>query len=234
MQSIVLLAPALITILVSMLIVRAGAVALVMTGMSYEMAKFQALSAFSGTGFTTREAERVVNNPRRRKIITWLMVLGNAGIVTVIVTATSSFSQADGLVAMTSNLLLLISGASTVWFLVIYTGVIKRWESYVHRRLSDYTENEADLTPEELFHLSEGYGVLRFKITDGCLLIGQGFTDISNQLDNASVLGVERGGDWISKHHHSQLQLQAGDLVVVYGRLVEMHEKIKGIINLSR
>jgi hypothetical protein len=50
------------------------------------VARFQALSAFSGTGFTTREAERIVNHPRRRKIVIYLIMLGNAGIVSVIAT----------------------------------------------------------------------------------------------------------------------------------------------------
>ena len=72
-----------IFICISYLIVRVGAIALEMTGMDKAKARFQALSAFSGTGFTTREAEMVVNHPRRRKIATYLMILGNAGIVTV-------------------------------------------------------------------------------------------------------------------------------------------------------
>ena len=48
-------------------------------------ARFQALSALSGTGFTTREAESVVNHPRRRRIATWLIFIGNAGIVAFII-----------------------------------------------------------------------------------------------------------------------------------------------------
>jgi Trk-type K+ transport system membrane component len=75
------LMPTLLTIFVSFLIVRAAALALMMTGMDRNRAVFQALSSFSGTGFTTKEAERVINHPKRRKIITWLMILGNAGIL---------------------------------------------------------------------------------------------------------------------------------------------------------
>jgi len=92
MGGIYFLAPTLFVILVSFLIVRAAAIALMMTGMDEKRARFQALSSFSGTGFTTKEAEFVMNHPVRRRIITWLMILGNAGIVTVIVTATSSFA----------------------------------------------------------------------------------------------------------------------------------------------
>src|SRR4051794_41975718 len=49
--------------------------------MSKHAARFQARSAFTGSGFTTRESESVVDHPVRRKVIMWLMLLGNAGVV---------------------------------------------------------------------------------------------------------------------------------------------------------
>lgn len=55
MGGVYLLVPTLAAIAISMLIVRAGVITLMMTGMSYEKAKFQSLSAFRGTGFTTRK-----------------------------------------------------------------------------------------------------------------------------------------------------------------------------------
>ena len=70
MGGIYFLLPTLLVILVSFLIIRAAAIALMMTGMDEKRAKFQALSAFSGTGFTTKEAESVINNPKRRRIVT--------------------------------------------------------------------------------------------------------------------------------------------------------------------
>ena len=50
-----LLIPTFIVIIVSVLIVRAGAIALRMTGLDEKTASFQALSAFTRAGFTTRE-----------------------------------------------------------------------------------------------------------------------------------------------------------------------------------
>ncbi|MCK4262353.1 hypothetical protein KAX00_04525, partial [bacterium] len=78
MSGLYFLLPALLAIFLLFLIVRAAAIALMMTGMDEKRARFQALSAFSGTGFTTKEAESIVNHPIRRKIVTWLMILGNA------------------------------------------------------------------------------------------------------------------------------------------------------------
>src|SRR6188472_4681707 len=81
----------LVVVLVSVLVARVGTVALTLTGMSRESARFQARSAFFGVGFTTAEAESVVGHPVRRRIIMWLILLGNAGVISVLGTLVISF-----------------------------------------------------------------------------------------------------------------------------------------------
>ena len=61
MSSLYFLFPTLLAILISFLFVRAASIAFMMTGLDKNKARFQALSAFSGTGFTTKEAESIVN-----------------------------------------------------------------------------------------------------------------------------------------------------------------------------
>ncbi len=78
------------TLIVSVVAVRIGAVAFNLTGLEWSTAKFQALSCFSGTGFTTREAELVIASPRRRRIATYLIILGHAGFVAMIATFANS------------------------------------------------------------------------------------------------------------------------------------------------
>ena len=75
-----------IVALLSLLVTRIAAMALMFTGLSHESARFQARSAFSGVGFTTTESELIMNHPVRRKIIMILMMLGNIGIATVVAT----------------------------------------------------------------------------------------------------------------------------------------------------
>src|ERR687886_29527 len=82
-------------VVASLLITRVGAVALMLTGMSRESSRFQARSAFFGVGFTTAEAEAVVSHPVRRRIIAWLILLGNAGVISVLGTLIISFSGHD-------------------------------------------------------------------------------------------------------------------------------------------
>lgn len=81
----------LLVLALSLLVIRVGSVAFAMTGLSEEVAQFQALSAFSGTGFTTQEAESIVRNPARRRIAAVLIRLGSVGVVTSIATLLLSF-----------------------------------------------------------------------------------------------------------------------------------------------
>ena len=60
--------------------------ALMFTGLSLEAAGLQGRSTFSGVGFSTLESELIMNHPVRRKILMFLMLLGNIGIATVVAT----------------------------------------------------------------------------------------------------------------------------------------------------
>ncbi len=75
----------------SMAFTRVAAGALIATGLPPDVASFQARSAFSGAGFTTTEAENVVNHPARRKIIGTTMFVGNLGTPTLVVTVLVGF-----------------------------------------------------------------------------------------------------------------------------------------------
>jgi Trk K+ transport system NAD-binding subunit len=222
MSGVYFLVPTLIAIAISMLVVRAGAIALMMTGMSFNKAKFQALSAFSGTGFTTREAERVVNNARRRKIISWLMILGNAGIVTVIVTATSSFTRAKGL-EMGLNVLVLLAGLALIFVVVRHTPLVKRWEAFAQSRLARLKMFDDDTTVDELLHITEGYGVVRVRLPEGSALIGQTLAEINAGLKHSFVLGIERDRNWLPTPDLTS-RLMADDYLVIYGKLDDLAE----------
>jgi len=69
-----------VVLLLSMIVSRVGSVALSLTGLNYEVARFQARSALTSTGFTTVEAEDVVNYP----IVMALMTAGSLGFVSVL------------------------------------------------------------------------------------------------------------------------------------------------------
>ena len=216
MDGLYFLVPTLLVVFVSFLIVRAAAIALMMTGMDRKRAVFQALSAFSGTGFTTKEAESVVNNPLRRRIVSWLMILGNAGIVTVIITATSSLVTSEGY-QLSINVLVLLVGVYLIYKIATHKGFIRRWESFIEDKLIKSPTFEEGAT-EDLLHLLEGNGLVRAIITENSPFIGNSLSESKLTEKGLLVLGIERGKNWIPIPKAKET-IQEGDRIVVYGPL---------------
>ena len=216
MSGLYFLFPTLLTIFISFLLVRAAAIALMMTGMNEKRAKFQALSAFTGTGFTTKEAESVLNHPLRRRIVSWLMILGNAGIVTVIITATSTLVISKGL-NLPINVLALILGIFLIYKIASTRGFIMRWENYIEEKLAKSSVFEEDTT-EDLLRLMEGYGLVRVIIKENSNLAGKSISEHKLTDKDILVLGIEREKNWIPIPKAKEI-IAEGDKLTVYGPL---------------
>jgi hypothetical protein len=224
MISLYFLAPTLIAIFISFLVIRAAAVALMMTGMEWKKARFQALSAFSGTGFTTKEAESVINHPTRRKIVTWLMILGNAGIVTVIVAATSSMATSHGF-ELPINVLVLAVGIFVIYKIASHRKFTKRWERFIEKKLIKSPIIE-ESTIEDQLHFLEGYGVVKKIVGPGSPLIGSSLADWKLNEKGILVLGIERGKNWVPIPKATVL-IEEDDRLVVYGPHKTLKELLK-------
>ncbi|MGJ3242337.1 MAG: hypothetical protein ACFE0O_05185 [Opitutales bacterium] len=100
----------LVIIALSLVVTRVASIALMQTGLSKDLARFQARSAFSGAGFTTNEAERVVSHPARRKVIGLLILLGNAGLVSAVATLLLGVLQTQSTDHYLRNFVFLLAG----------------------------------------------------------------------------------------------------------------------------
>ena len=143
----------------SVLLIRLASVALRITGLTEESARFQALSAFTGAGFTTRESETVVNYPIRRRIISLLITVGNLGLVTVFATLVVSLVQTDGEVrAVVTQVTWLVLGLGLLWFLMLNKSADRILCAWIGRFLESTT-----FLGKRPFHrlvqISDGYSV---------------------------------------------------------------------------
>ncbi|MBN1629152.1 MAG: TrkA C-terminal domain-containing protein [Thermoleophilia bacterium] len=212
------LATFLILVLVSILVTRVAAVALIHTGLTKESARFQARSAFTGTGFTTKESEMVVNHPVRRRIVMVLILLGNAGLVTAISTFILTFVQGGDssrpvirLAVLAGGLLVLWGFASSKW--------VDRWLSrIIDRLLRRYTElNVTDYA--SLLHLAGDYRLAELKVTDDDWLAGKTLAETKLRDEGINVLGVERPDGTYVGSPRGHTGLAEGDVVIVYGSI---------------
>lgn len=203
----------LITIPVSFIIVRIGGFALHLTGIEPEVARFQALSAFSGTGFTTREAERVVGHRTRRRIVTILIILGNAGTVTVIATLVASFTQVEGYAWFFIRLAIIVGGIVGLYQLIIRSNVGQRIVDWMQRPIVNRILRAAPVA-EEVFHVEKDWAISLVMIEGSSKSNGLSVADISREGD-IEILGINRAGTYLTRPDKEE-KIAGGDRLLVY------------------
>ena len=211
----VAIATVVVVMLVSLLIARVATVALTLTGLSREAARFQARSALSGTGFTTSEAEAVVSHPVRRRIVAMLMLIGSAGLVTVIATLMLSFTDAGGAQAL-HRILALLAGLICVWLLAKSAWVDRRLSWLIAKLLGRWTDLDAR-DYGALLHLAEQYAVGEILVRDGDWLAARTLEELRLREEGVVVLGLTLAdGAWVGSPTFG-VQIHAGERVVAYG-----------------
>lgn len=215
-MNILFVIPVLLVIIISVFIVKVAAVALNLTGLDKKRSFFQALSAFTGTGFTTKDSELVVGNDIRRKIIIVLMILGNAGLISVITTLTVSFVK-GGLAPVLLNISLILIAI----LLLIRISINKSIARKLTRKIRERLMKSATFTRrpvEEVLRLAEGYGVAEVTLTDACEEIGKTLIESSFRQKDILVLAIERE-DGVIPAPHAHDRLFKGDVIICYGKL---------------
>lgn len=212
---------ALVTLVVialfSLLAVRVATTALTMTGLSYDTASFQSYSAFFGVGFTTKEAELVVNHPVRRRIIRDLILVGNIGLTGALATTVASMMQS-------SNVLHPIVLLSTVVLVVLLITYVGRWRFV--RRFLDYwiaaSLTRAGLVRamdyELMLRVDHGYVVSEYLIEDRNPLIGRKLRESRPWDSGVVVLAIRRDDSLLPGIPGPETLLLDGDVLVIYGQ----------------
>lgn len=207
----------------ALIITRVAAVALEHTGLSRDSARFQARSAFTGVGFTTTEAEDVVGHPVRRRIVMWLMLVGNVGIVSAM--AAFLLSAIDLRSQQGAGLLVavLLGGLALLWWVGSSPWVDRQMCSAIRWAIGRWTELEAQ-DYARLLHLRDEYGVSRFRIEAGDWIAGKTLSAARLAEEGLLVLGVECPGGNFMGAPPSDVEMRAGDELVLYGLAARVSE----------
>ena len=189
------------------------------TGLERRKARFQALSALVGCGFTTGESESIVNHPRRRSIIFWLMVLGNTavlGLIVVLIIAAGAaerpslffFTALGGVMAA-----LIIAGHLGLfrWINDASVGAARRsfgrdWHRY-----------------HEVIHQADSYGVVLVGVDREVVAAGVTVGETGISATGVAVLAVERKGA-VLPFPAADLKLEVDDRLLCYGELGKIRD----------
>lgn len=213
----------LLVVTVSLLITRVATVILTATGMSREAARFQARSAFSGAGFTTRESEMVVDHPVRRKVIATLMLLGSAGVVAVVSTLILGLGRGD-VGQRWLRVLELVVGLFAIVVVSRSRWVDQRLTAVISRLLQRYTELPTR-DSAGLVELPGGYAVTELAVMDGDWVAGRRLGELRLRDEGVVVLGLTRPDGAYVADPDGHTAVTCGDILVLYGpdeRLAEL------------
>jgi len=209
----------LVIVILSIIVVRIGSIALELTGLSTEIASFQAQSAFSGVGFTTVESETIVTHPVRRRIIRILILMGSAGVTTSIATLVLAFMGQSGIGVLERGGVLVL-GLLAIFLLarsrhiysmmkIIITNALKRWTTL---RLYDY---------EQLFGLGSGYAIMKITIKEDNPLKEKPLKELKSQLEGVLILAIYRKEgnkiEFIGAPHGDAI-IKADDELICYAK----------------
>jgi len=223
MAHIIYVIPVILVVAISVFVVKIATVALKMTGLDEKKAYFQALSAFTGTGFTTKDSELVLENEIRRKIIVFLMVLGNAGLITVITTLVITFGSRGNIGPVLGNVGIVLVLIFILFKLLTHRGVKKFLNDKIESRLEKRPPFQKRPV-EEILRIAKNYGIAEVSIKESCQDLGKTLSESSFRENDILILAIERENAVIPTPKASD-KILLDDTLICYGRLPNI-EKI--------
>lgn len=205
------------------LLVEVLSIALKVTGLDLEKARFQVISIITHTGFTTRESELITQHPTRRKIVQVLMLVSYVTTATFISIIISSLRSHQEFMFFS-----LLAATALVLIILLFRNkrVINRIEEIIEKQLVKQMKNHSkNKTVEEVLRLNDEYGVTEFIIDEKSLLVGLTLNNSGLKKNYIQVLNIDRGSHMVHFPKNDFI-FQLGDKVVVYGLINSIEELI--------
>lgn len=229
-----------LTLIVSFVVVRIGAIAFQLTGLEWTLAKFQALSCFSGTGFTTKESELITSDKQRRKIATVLIILGNAGFVIMIATLASSLVPQETILSTLSesylpfnikpelvkwvNLAIIVIVVYGIYRIFTHEKFVSKMTAFLRKKIIK-KEIFQKVTFEELLLATGGYGISRITLSAGSPVLNKTLANSQLREYDITVLATIRNGETIA-NPSANMKILSGDELICFGKLENIRNRI--------
>ncbi|KAB3535732.1 hypothetical protein F8154_05375 [Alkaliphilus pronyensis] len=212
-----------VVLIILAILVEILSIALKVTGLDLDKARFQVISIITHTGFTTRESELITQHSTRRKIVQILMLVSYVTTATLISVIVSAFRNYRSFLNFTFFIAVALL---SVLFLIRNKHILYRLESIIENQLIKQMKiNKKYKTVEEVLKLNEEYGVAEFIIEEGNQLIGLTLDKSNLKESFIQVLNIDRGSHIIHFPRNNDIFRQ-GDKVVVYGQIEKISEFI--------
>lgn len=212
-----------IIIVLLALIVEVLSIALKITGLDIDKARFQVVSIITHTGFTTKESELITQHPTRRKIAMVLMLISYVGAALLISIIVNALRNQETFLYFALYVTL---GLFILRFILRRRYLVHKFESFLEkllrRRMKIYSKYRS---VEEVLHLNDKYGVVDFVIDEGNVLVGVSLAKSKLKENYIQVLNIDKGSH-IIHFPKNDFVFSIGDKVLVYGQIEKINEFI--------
>jgi hypothetical protein len=200
-----------------MFILRVATIMLIHTGLSKDLAHFQARSAFTCCGYTTRESEAIAEHPVRRRVVLALMTLGSGTVVMAISLLIPLFVGSNqSTLGLVRQVLGLGTGICVIWMismsqwfdrlmLRIVEGALNRWSNV---QVHDY---------HSLLQVGAGFAVGEVALAPGHWLVGRTLAAVRLGDEGIHVLGIKRANGSYIGAPTGRTYFRRDDVVLLYG-----------------
>lgn len=203
------------------LVIEISTIFLVLTGLNKEIARYQAISMLTNTGFTTDEAKLILDHPTRRRISTFLILFG-AFSLAVIISIISTFLADDVRIIQMAVILAVVA----VLFLFLKTKPVRKiLEKKFESNLKDNYQLD-ELPIKDVLYLNEDDFLIDIPFYKESGYIESQCGDIFEKEKDIHLLFIRRGEEVIRKKLDEET-IHAGDLLFVYGNKKLIDEKFQ-------
>ena len=220
----------LIVLSLTLLLGRLAALALTVTGVPHQVARFQARSAMTGAGFTTMESEQIVSHPVRRRIVMLLMLVGNLGAAGLIASLIGGFAGISSVGGGLRRGIILLVGLLALFYISKSPWAdrqLSRFMSWVLRRFTDL-EMRDEAT---LLRLHGEYSIVEMQVQPEDWIQGRTLAELDLSREGVLVLSIIKPDGTYLGAPTSGDRAFAGDVLVLYGReaaICELDERSAG------
>ncbi len=216
----------LVVALLSLIVTRLATGALIATGMSPDVARFQARSAFTTAGFTTAESEVIMGHYLRRRIISIAMLVGSLGIPTLVVTVVLGFAGPGPGNTVHRMLVFVVVGVVILQLLSnrwVERHIVELGEGFVLRRIGESVRSRYD----EMLAVADDHVVGELTLRPGAPLVGSHVRSLGRRPGGMVVLGLRRHGPdgtvYVDRPG-PDTSFEQEDVVVLYGSRGDFEE----------
>ncbi|KMY53142.1 hypothetical protein AC623_03385 [Bacillus sp. FJAT-27231] len=190
-----------------------------LTGLETAVSRYQVISMLTNTGFTTDEAQLIMDHPVRRRLSMFLILFGAFSLAVVISSITNILSN-----DLRLKELMIINVILLVMLLIGKTPFIRE---RLKKKLNHEMEKKLEISElpiKDALYLDENDLVTDIVIKEDSKFIDKKASDLVERGEDISILFIKRGKVNI-RNRLDEEKIQEGDQLFIYGNQEAIENK---------